>query len=356
MSGKPGLTTSYKQRHWPWNTALVGIFSVLQLAFPPGAMVVAGEMSNDCKNGRLQALAARIENAGGKVVFKGNRIEELHLDGVRECDELLASVPDSTGIVLVDLSNSDVSDQIADILPAFRDCRSLGLYNTRITSKALSNITALPELRSLSIGLTTVGDDALRSIGRLEHLSGLDASSTEVTDVGIAELAALEGLTWLWLGGSQLTDLGAETIAGLRELEELVVPGTEIGDDGVALVAALPRLRRLDISATAATAKCCKALQTCPALAHLMCTFPLRRDEIKELAEMPRIKDVELNGKMIQPSDLMPFAQSASLKKIHVTHVDIEAGDERWRTLARELAPIDIFAYGIKVEELLGPQ
>jgi hypothetical protein len=128
--------------------------------------------------GRLQTLGAEVdtvtldwlERSFGEFADLTESIIGVRLQGSGQVAELIdALVADHailSGMKLLDLSDSPVTDAMAIQLRVFRGLTSLDLGRTQITDRALTLVDWLPGLRELNIGGTPVGWWARRRLQR----------------------------------------------------------------------------------------------------------------------------------------------------------------------------------------------
>ena len=105
----------------------------------------------------------------------------------------------------------DLRDLRVDSLPPqiekLTGLNILLLDNTRITDAGLYRLAPLTELRELSLDNTRITDAGLDRLAPLTGLLDLSLGVTEVTDAGLDRLAPLTGLRALWLNETKVTDL-----------------------------------------------------------------------------------------------------------------------------------------------------
>ena len=131
----------------------------------------------------------------------------------------------------------------------FRDETNVGLFS-RVRGVILVNpevkreigsLRALPGLVILNLSGSDVDDDALAEVARLTDLQSLNLDWTPITDAGVAKLAPLEELQALWLNNTHVTDASLTGIARFGKLRRLYLEGTGVTKAGVAdLQKALP--------------------------------------------------------------------------------------------------------------------
>ena len=113
----------------------------------------------------LRKAMAAIEKLGGKLV-----------------------VDEGYDVVIVDLSNTKVTDAGLVHLKGLTKLGILGLNNTKITDAGLVHLKELTSLKKLFLNNTKVTDAGLVHLKGLTKLEYLNLGSTVVTDIGVAQL------------------------------------------------------------------------------------------------------------------------------------------------------------------------
>lgn len=129
-----------------------------------------------------------------------DRLVGLHAEGSGAGDDDLRHLKGMTGLRLLDLSATKVTDLGLLHLLDCTSLETLWLWDTAITDAALGLVARLPCLRQLGLG------------------------NTAVTDEGLASLAELVDLRLLQLWGTQVEGPGLEHLYGLKTLETVSLP------------------------------------------------------------------------------------------------------------------------------------
>lgn len=129
-----------------------------------------------------------------------DRLVGLHAEGSRIGDDDLRHLRGMTGLRLLDLSDTKVTDLGLLHLLGCSSLESLSLWDTAITDAALGLIARLPSLRQLGLG------------------------NTAITDDGLASLAAVRDLRLLQLWGTNVEGPGLEHLHGLKSLQTVTLP------------------------------------------------------------------------------------------------------------------------------------
>lgn len=84
-------------------------------------------------------------------------------------------------IVVLQMANSDVTDEVVAQLEGSQMLKEIDLNDTRVTDKSLPILAAIPNLRSLRLRGTKITDEAFREhLLRKESLKELDLRETDI--------------------------------------------------------------------------------------------------------------------------------------------------------------------------------
>ena len=194
-----------------------------------------------------------------------------------DADRLLEPIRRLTGLQMLKLSGTGLTDRGMEHLGALRSLRALELDGEHSVGNAgLAVLKELPVLEYLALG-TGVTDLGLKTVGQLKNLRWLRVRTGRIWGPGLAELANLprleclciagsgpftdrhvrylEGLTHLksltfWGVGSALTDASLASIGKLKNLEALhfVRTNPSFTAAGVARLEGLKQLKRIDFA------------------------------------------------------------------------------------------------------------
>jgi len=90
----------------------------------------------------------------------------------------------------LDLSFSNMTDQLMPQLAVFKNLTTLKLQNTQVTSKGIEQLVRLEHLKSLNLYATKVDDNAFSSFQKMEALSKLYLWQSEVSQQQVQAFAA----------------------------------------------------------------------------------------------------------------------------------------------------------------------
>jgi hypothetical protein len=129
----------------------------------------------------------------------------------------------------------------------------LDLSNSNISDSDLEHFDSLSQLVELNLSGTAIDGSGLRRLASLKKLSRLNIGDTKVTDDTISHLANLKSLRHLCAYRNQISDRGLEPLVRLKNLETLKLGETNVTDDGISALASLAKLRSLSLNETAVT-------------------------------------------------------------------------------------------------------
>jgi len=181
---------------------------------------------------------AEICNLGGRVIVEESNpakpIIGVHLPNASITDDGLSAVQGWTGVRVLDLSGTKVSDAGLESVRSLKELESLFLPFTAVKGPGLKVLAGLPQLRVLDLSKTAITDSALESLRGVQSLQVLSLIGVPVTDEGLKQVACLTRLRRLDLTGTQVTDRGLEYLYGLHDLEFLGLNDTATTESGCA--------------------------------------------------------------------------------------------------------------------------
>lgn len=122
----------------------------------------------------------------------------------------------------------------------------LDLSDTEVGDEILPILTTAQAVEQLSLERTSVTADALPAIGKLRQMRELELSGLPLAEASLAPISGLQQLEALWLAGTGVGDQQLLQLASLRQLRTLDVKGCPVTPQGKA--ALLRRLPQLQIS------------------------------------------------------------------------------------------------------------
>lgn len=298
------------------------------------------------------ALAAEVEEIGGKVVWSPSGPQWLHLATSDSGVELFDV------ITTVDLYNGNnplkgrggrnerVTDEWLQRLSGLSTLRRLDVSNCAIHGDGLRHLASLTGLRELNLTLTPVTDDGLKHLGGLTELRMLGLASTQCTGTGFAHLKALRKLESVNFHFTPLNDAGLQAISRVPISDRFWFAHTHFTNQGAASLAALTGLKRCGIGSKeqASSGEAVAALTKLPledlslldnqataaGIAHAAKIRTLKRldvsyaptvtDESMSLvAQMPKLQEFRIGSAQITDAGLQQLAASKSLKKLTIS-------------------------------------
>jgi hypothetical protein len=110
----------------------------------------------------------------------------------------------------------------------------LDLFRTRVTDRGLAVISTFGRLRWLSLTGCRIGDAAVAHLAGLGALRRLSLKGTRVTDSVVTSLATMPRLEWLSLTDTAVSDAAVPGIAALPALRSVALDGTGVSPIGQA--------------------------------------------------------------------------------------------------------------------------
>jgi uncharacterized protein (TIGR02996 family) len=150
-----------------------------------------------------------------------SHVESLSLSyGDGRVGEGLRHVAGMTGLKELDFERRDVGDaEIGDLLAALTGLEVLNLADTRVTDDGLASLPQLTNLRELVLHHTAITDATLERLGSLPRLISLDVGDTKVKDP-IACVLRLPRLRKVGL--RRLTQITDASLPDLMRMPDLV--------------------------------------------------------------------------------------------------------------------------------------
>lgn len=183
--------------------------------------------------------------------LKGLDISKTHIT-----DKGIAVLKDFPKLELLIMNGIDLSKTDAHSLSKLTALKELDISNTGINSKALSNLRALKQLENLRLESSNLSDTVFQSIAKMKQLQQLDLNKTNINDKQIKLLAPLTHLNDLRLQGTAITDNGVSTVGGFPLLTRLDLSSNrKIGDAGIAQLRGLKHLYWIGLGDTNVTNK-----------------------------------------------------------------------------------------------------
>jgi hypothetical protein len=229
-----------------------------------------------------------------------------------------------TGLKMLRLSRTGVTDKGMEYLRSLRSLRSLQLMEPRVGDAGLAVLRYLPALEYVDL-YTATGDAGLKYLGQLPNLRWLRIRMGHIGGPGLAELANLPRLERLSLWGDgwgltdqhikylesltrlksltlwgtdepPLTDASLASISTLAGLEELyfVRIATRFTSAGVARLKSLKNLKKVDFSQVRLDEASMRHLAAMPSLTTINGALPLTAATTKTLTSFRNLKSLDI--------------------------------------------------------------
>lgn len=186
----------------------------------------------------------------------------------------LANLSKLPALNSLDLSSTNVSNEVMRHLTQVPMLASLSLNGTSISDDGLTVLNACPNLKKLEIKGCRLTPNGFAAIGKMPVLEELNFEVTpglnDVTLDLICEARTLRRLNFRDCGG--ITDSGMAALAKLEVLEELNINRSGVTSEGFLAVTkggGLKNMKLLGVSVTPMTEKGAKAINTMKSLEHI---------------------------------------------------------------------------------------
>ncbi len=160
-------------------------------------------------------------------------------------DRELANISHLTGLVDLDLSQTDVGNAGLLQLGKLIHLKKLNLDSTLVTAKGLSGIQSLKELEALNLQCNHVGDAGFESLEHLSGLKKLELAKSNIGDRGVKAISTVKGLTYLDLNFTSVGNIGSSFLSRLKNLSELQIAYTKVNGRGLQYIKQINSLKRI---------------------------------------------------------------------------------------------------------------
>jgi hypothetical protein len=208
---------------------------------------------------------------------------------------------------------------VMSLLPSFTLLEKLVLTGAPATDGDLAVLAKLPRLRILDLsGCPALTDAGLAHVGKIAGLKSLSVWGPVLTEAGLEKLGGLRKLETLRLD-LQDQPLGLNSLNGLSNLEELQL--SRLTDASFTSLSGAPKLKKLSLVQ-------CQQLSSA-GLKHVgdfrslevlyFALMPgLDDDALARIAELPKLRELVIQGQMSRLSDsgLEALSRSSSLRTL----------------------------------------
>ncbi|QDV17594.1 Leucine Rich repeats (2 copies) [Gimesia panareensis] len=133
-----------------------------------------------------------------------------------------------TGLEVLNLYYSRISDQLGSSLKELKDLMELDLTKTRITDGIKHDLAGLAGLTKLNLDQTRITDEFFRVDDLWPQLEKLSLNVTRIADQGVTLLRGVPRLRDLQLNGTDITDAAIPYLMQMPQLKHLSVEKTAI--------------------------------------------------------------------------------------------------------------------------------
>lgn len=248
--------------------------------------------------------------------------------------EIFEPIRHLTGLQVLTISNTGVTDKDLAFLTSLRSLRSLSLeFESRISRRGLAVLKDLPTLEYLD--LPEITDTGLKEVGQISSLKWLRIRTGRIWGPGLAELTKFPRLERLCIWGNKpIYDRHIKYLESLTQLKSLTLWGTPIEtltDASLASIGKLTNLEELHFIGWA------KPRFTSAGAAHLRNLKRLK--QINLLGSWQGPKGIEDGDEIISHLASLPHLESlkgiahlsaegmktlATLKNLKCLHVDLK--------------------------------
>ena len=186
-----------------------------------------------------------------KVLGVWGNVTNQQLDALRDFPQLEALDLYSVGPASEGSDDEPDAHQRYLRMPRLPHLRGLNLYEAAFRGDGLEQLTGI---EVLELSYTDITDEGMTKLADLRNLKILHLGGTKVTDAGLQHLSRLQKLETLRLGGTEISDTGLKYLRTLKNLSSLDLYKTAVTDTGLEDLAGLPRVQSLYLSGTRATA------------------------------------------------------------------------------------------------------
>jgi hypothetical protein len=163
--------------------------------------------------------------------------------------EVFAPLRRLTGLEILGLHSSGVTDEGLQHLRALRSLKGLELTQFPISSRGLAVLKDLPALEYLSLN-TGLTDTGLKDVAQVSNLRWLSIVGGRMWGPGLAELAKLSRLErlcfWGARGGGSIYDRHMQYLEGVKRIKSLTLYGTDdLTDASLASIGKIENLEEL---------------------------------------------------------------------------------------------------------------
>jgi hypothetical protein len=155
----------------------------------------------------------------------GGKAVQLRKWTPENIDRLGAALPNLPQLVNLSFWKTSLpSGALPKLVPHSTRLRYLGLEETDVTDEEVKQVLSrTPNLTNLDLSSTNVTDDVMPAVSRLKNLAFLRLENTRITDAGLASLRGLP-IQVLDLGLTRISEQSSPLLIDMQVAETLLVP------------------------------------------------------------------------------------------------------------------------------------
>lgn len=152
---------------------------------------------------------------------------------------------DQTVIVQLMLNNPKIGDAELERLRGLTGVRLVDLGDSKVTDAGLSYLQKMEQLDVLYLNHTAI--TRIDTLAKLPKLRNLRLDFSQVPETNLACLEQFPALRSVSLAGLHITEVGTKELAKCRQLETLNLAVANLGDHGLVPLHALKKLQSLSL-------------------------------------------------------------------------------------------------------------
>ncbi len=168
-----------------------------------------------------------------RSIISPDLLKILDLSETKITGRGLIHLSEVNGLAMLDLSDTDFSDDDVKVLAKMKSLEYVSLAGTSISNRGLEQLKLLPNLTSLYLGRTKITDEGLLVIAEMKPLRDLSLAETSVTDAGLTQLITDSMLEKIDLGKTSVTNVLLERLLELENLEAISLKDTQFTQDDI---------------------------------------------------------------------------------------------------------------------------
>lgn len=227
IEGHPPLTIDYPRLLLQWSMVgflVAGLLTSAQAA-SKGSSSKSAAKTTHTEKATASSDAGKTPKESGSL--KTAEFNTVIFSGTRSLGEVLAESQD-------DPDFWEAVGEARGTLQVPRD-RKLQLEVVKSGPVDLANLAPLYKdlFHSIDLSESEVSDEMLKHLAHQTSLEEVDLSHTSISDQGVVELAKLPSLRKLWLDNTKISDTSIATLKEMRNLAKISLSGTELTESEI---------------------------------------------------------------------------------------------------------------------------